>query len=296
MAEDTQIDRRDSIMTACKALYCKHNSPASETCMCWGLDVPDAWLDCVEDLSMKLEAANVMLHSKYRVRVQADQVKSKYATLHFYYSIAIDPPAWICLYEKLVESAMSWLSTLDYKLKTVVDREAFDEDVVEEISASEYDAALKSGVHASNVEFLAQADGKFIKKTVLHHWKQSHREPTKHKLLHRLLSRKPWIKRLLRAVAGWKPSDAQLCVAKLLDSFAKREINEAVQSCMERCEVCGKHIYDDEEHSPRCTTLGWMSYLCKDCADKSGIEYVCNGKVWRNGKVTGKAKASTIEL
>jgi hypothetical protein len=66
----------------------KDKSP-QETCMCWGLEVPDDWLPIIDSL------CNAMTHCGFcynnedgRVdmpQVVADQVKSKWNQLRFYY-------------------------------------------------------------------------------------------------------------------------------------------------------------------------------------------------------------------
>lgn len=58
-------------------LYQDYYRSMKETCMCWGFDCGDGWFKLIYNLSKKL--------SKYCVI--ASQVKEKYGTLNYYYSI-----------------------------------------------------------------------------------------------------------------------------------------------------------------------------------------------------------------
>ena len=63
-------------------LYQDHSLPMNQTCMCWGFDCEDGWEPLIRKLSKKLETWNKK-HSENPI--VADQVKSKYRTLHFYF-------------------------------------------------------------------------------------------------------------------------------------------------------------------------------------------------------------------
>ena len=187
MTDEQANKLRKDILNDNKMLYCMHKQPMTETCMCWGLAVPDVWLNEIDTLSKKLEGMNAMIYPLHKVRIQADQVKDKYATLHFYYSVVIDPPAWICAYENTVEWLMRKLNKLNFKYVTVVDREPYDEVVETDVPVDEVEQVKKSYENCSNVEILEKDDGKYVKKCSYHHYRQTHQEPTKHKWLHKIL-------------------------------------------------------------------------------------------------------------
>ena len=285
MSKEQIIDFRKEILSKNRMLYCMHDKPMSVTCMCWGLNVPDAWLNEINDLSMKLEGANHIIYPLYRVRIQADQVKDKFATLRFYYTIVADPPKWIVAYEHVVEKVMSWFKKIDYKYKTVVDREAYDEVKNEEIPREKYDAEVENCKNISNVDVFIDENDKCIRRTTFAHYRKTHQEPTRHKWLHAIYKRRWQIINFVRSLIKWNASYKQECIASVLDDYAKQLIYKTEEACMQYCEKCGTHIYDDGDYNPRCTTRGWVSYLCKKCADESDQEYVCKGEVWKNGKV-----------
>lgn len=62
--------------------------PMDQTCMCWGLEVPDSWLPVIDDL------CDCMSNYRYTgsmckvfPQVVADQVKEKFGSLRFYYHL-----------------------------------------------------------------------------------------------------------------------------------------------------------------------------------------------------------------
>ena len=79
------------ILQTCKILYCQNSKAMSETCMCWGLECGEGWKRPLRKLSLKLEALNLEHYPKYNIRIQADQVKEKFGTLRFYYSVVVEP-------------------------------------------------------------------------------------------------------------------------------------------------------------------------------------------------------------
>lgn len=280
---DEHIDKlRNEILHDNRILYCMHKRPMTETCMCWGLDVPDTWLNEVNSLSKKLEGMNVMAYPVHHVRIQADQVKDKWGLLHFYYDVVVDPPAWILMYENAVEWLMDKISKIDFKCKRVVDKEPYDEVVDVDVPADKVDAEKESCKHISNVEVIECDDGTFVRRTTYHHYERSHLEPTKHKWLYALWRRRYIVKSFMRDLFKWKPTHSQKCVGELLDAYAFRNVIDAEEKCMHICETCGRHI--GEDYSPACQTLGWVSYVCEECACKNGSAYIKNGERWQNGK------------
>ena len=287
-AEQANKLRKD-ILNDNDILYCMYHYPMTETCMCWGLEVSDAWLNEIDSLSKKLEGMNAMAYQTHRVRIQMDQLKEKFGTLHAYYSIVIDPPAWICAYENAVEWLMRKLNKLNFKYVTVVDKEPYDEVVETDIPADKVESEKKSYENCSNVDIIERDDGTYVKRCTYHRCRQTHQEPTKHKLLHRLLSNRYSIKSFIRRLFRWEPTYKQQCISEVMDSYAFKTIIDAEEKCIHICEHCGRHI--GEKWSPTCQTLGWISYLCEECAEKNeNGQYLKNGELW-----SGKTRLKTRE-
>lgn len=68
-------------------LFQERNKSMQETCMCWGIECPKGWYHILEQLCTYLEFHNIEFTKKYGIAVVADQVKEKYGTLRFYYTI-----------------------------------------------------------------------------------------------------------------------------------------------------------------------------------------------------------------
>lgn len=252
--------------------------------MCWLWECNSGWYSILSDMSNALEGLNYMFYPKFRVRVQADQVKEKFGHLTFYYSVIADPPKWICMWHNAFQKVFDKIAKLDFKKVEVLDRDAYDEIVEKELeSKEEFEKEKKANKHCSNVEVF-EKDGKFMKKTIYHHYKRTHYIPTKHKLLHWLLSRRHKIENWLAQTLDIQPTHKQKCIIELVEAKAREIVSKAEKDCYGVCEYCGHYISDDSEYSPRCTTRGWIAYLCKDCADKSGQQYVMNGSIWQDGK------------
>lgn len=64
-------------------LYRDRHASMQQTCMCWGFDCGDGWFDLINALSFQLEMLNHVLN----ITITASQVKQKYGTLRFYYSV-----------------------------------------------------------------------------------------------------------------------------------------------------------------------------------------------------------------
>ena len=139
MEKDESINKkiRHDIIADNKMLFQMAGRPMTETCMCWGLECGDGWLRPLSDACARLEGLNAMFYKLFRVRVQADQVKEKFGTLHFYTSVVCDPNAFVCWYEKQMRKLFDRLRRIDYKCKTVVDSEPYTELVTKVLSSKE---------------------------------------------------------------------------------------------------------------------------------------------------------------
>ena len=260
MRDEKQIEElRQSILEDNELLFKMKDASCQETCMCWGLEIPDAWLDEVDALCKELEGMNYFTYKRFRTRIQADQVKEKYGGLRFYYDVVVDPPAWICWYESLMKKFFEKIRKLNFKFITVCDNDAYDEVEVEEIPEDKYDEELKRSKYICNVEVFIDDQGKRVKKTTFHHEAQFHSEPTKFKSLHKLLKKRFLYTHLLRDIFRWEPSHEQICISSILDKFARKAIADGEKACYNKCDRCGSYVSD----RTRCTTRGWIEHICK---------------------------------
>lgn len=68
-------------------IFQQKDLPMSQTCMCWGIECGDGWYPIIKSLCLAIE--NIKYNYK-GVHVFATQVKEKYGTLRFYYSMRLD--------------------------------------------------------------------------------------------------------------------------------------------------------------------------------------------------------------
>ena len=77
----------ESFMSRFPILFQHRKLSMQETCMCWGIECPKGWWHILEQLCTALEIQNMEFTSKYGVAIVADQVKEKFGTLRFYFTI-----------------------------------------------------------------------------------------------------------------------------------------------------------------------------------------------------------------
>ena len=78
----------DEFMSRFPILFQNRKMDMTQTCMCWGIDCPIGWYHILEQLCTYLEFHNQQFSKEYGIAVVADQVKEKFGTLRFYFSIA----------------------------------------------------------------------------------------------------------------------------------------------------------------------------------------------------------------
>ena len=77
----------DGFMERFPILFQDSKKSMTETCMCWGIECPIGWFHILEQLCTVLEFHNMEFVKNYRIAIVADQVKEKFGTLRFYYTI-----------------------------------------------------------------------------------------------------------------------------------------------------------------------------------------------------------------
>jgi len=75
---------QDKIFKKYPKIFKQKDLPMSQTCMCWGLECGDGWYKLIDILCSNLQWNTD--RNKYP-QVEAVQVKEKFGTLRFYYSI-----------------------------------------------------------------------------------------------------------------------------------------------------------------------------------------------------------------
>lgn len=95
-------------------LYGRRKLPMSQTCMCWGIECGEGWYNPLRELSFRLECLNYAIGKKWGFRIEAEQVKEKFGTLHFYYNVR-PVTTW---FRNMLSFPFRWLSGTGYNLKS----------------------------------------------------------------------------------------------------------------------------------------------------------------------------------
>lgn len=77
----------EKFMARFPILFQERKKSMQETCMCWGIECPKGWWHILEQLCTVLEFHNMEYVKKYNLAIVADQVKEKFGTLRFYFTI-----------------------------------------------------------------------------------------------------------------------------------------------------------------------------------------------------------------
>lgn len=77
----------EGFMSRFPILFQHRNKSMDETCICWEIECPAGWYCILEQLCTVLEFYNMEFKDKYGIAIIACQVKEKFGTLRFYYTI-----------------------------------------------------------------------------------------------------------------------------------------------------------------------------------------------------------------
>lgn len=256
--EIEEVSVAEDTMRMCKILYCQKDLPMTKTCMCWGWECGEGWHEILRRLSCELEALNLLYYDKYKVRIQADQVKEKFGTLRFYYSVVCDNYTEAGLAaNKVIEAFEKKLDSNYFGRKDICDKEAFYSEEKDD-------------------------NGKTVK---VWHPAKYHSEMTLHLDEYEAMKKEAdEARKTLYDVGFADITPEQEIVISFLETEADRRVKQAETDCYNTCEQCGSTIGTD--WSPRCETAGWITYICSRCAskvDKAGREqtYFKNGEKWK---------------
>lgn len=86
----------------------------------------------------------------------------------------------------------------------------------------------------------------------------------------------PWYKRLWNVISPMHQvyeSQAQRVMSRYASNIAEEWINKCEDECHNFCEFCGTQ-FGSWNKDDRVVTKGWISYICKKCAEKKNLSYV----------------------
>ena len=103
------------------------DKPMTETCMCWGLCVPDSWLPIIDELCDAMTNCGYVQYCsgvKGGVKfpqVVADQVKEKFNSLRFYYHLEYEqeniPDDIVSRHNAYIDGMIAYAENRVYRLE-----------------------------------------------------------------------------------------------------------------------------------------------------------------------------------
>lgn len=240
-------------------LFCQRNKSPQQTCMCWGIQADDGWYKPLNKLCEQLEYLNKQFYPKYKIRIQADQVKQKYGELRFYSSIQIDPNIFVRSFIKILKFIHIFIDKyipFKYQDKIIKGEQRI---IYEPISKQQYEK-LKS--ENKEVKF---ENSTYYKKTILKSMD----------MIQKTVSNYKWLKKFgdycyynlcTHIIINLKHSQKKIKISNILNNITQQLIKQCEDECWNVCEWCGKDGgYKGENLT---TTSSWISRICKECCDK----------------------------
>lgn len=127
--KNKQLTEKD-ILEKYPKIFKDRNKPMTETCMCWGLEVPDAWLLIIDDLCDAMtNCTYAVYNSQFGAAIEfpqvvAEQVKSKFGQLRFYFRLEYKqenvPDSIQAEHHKYIDGMIAYAQNKIYKLKNEI--------------------------------------------------------------------------------------------------------------------------------------------------------------------------------
>lgn len=220
--------RYPELIKQCRLLYRQAKLSMMETCMCWGICCGEGWFVPLQDLSYRLECINYAIKSKWGFVIEAEQVKEKFGTLRFYFTVREVPSLW----RRVLAAPFMWLGI------TKVEAKGLEKKVADGIA-----------------HFFFTIGN--------------------------------------RILGGSKRRQSK---REVIRNAIYNYVDELVRKCDDECYGVCDHCGTSFAWTPRCETLGWISYICPECAKKGHhhYRYVLTDKEKSNIQKSGSPKAKEI--
>lgn len=243
------------------------------------------WIQPVTKMAYKLEKLNLE-YEKHNMKVTFDQTKEKFGTFRGYYSIDHSLAGIFSPVVRMLEKMTNWLDSLDYGYVTVVDTPDRHEFKWDEIDEHSYEnhliyantpatrfAIVPDGVEPTDhtLTYFKKATGKFYRSRAMTHRGKSHRKPTKKVVVWHLNEQLNLLYNYLSFVH--KPTQKEEALLAIFDNEVNDLVRICEDECMKHCEICGAYFNDSRKDDHMCETKGWITYICRRCAEVRGGEF-----------------------
>ena len=254
----------DLMMEKYPILFCQRNKSEMETCMCWGIEADEGWYEPINELCKSLEMLN-HIFQHHGIRIQADQVKSKYAELRFYYSIIMERNAFLRTIILPFKSIINLIDkNIDFKYDKIIDKPEGIEEFWHEISKEDYDnkVIIEWQQIEDNKSKFKEENGKYYRSGYMRCASKFHYELKNHFIFNKI---KVILQNIKNKIEQIPFSKKKIYYMNSLDEIVDGLIIKAEQKCWNTCEWCGH--YDSLGHDI-ITKKGWLTRICNKCAEK----------------------------
>lgn len=223
-----QPSKYPELIKRCRLLYRQAKLSMMETCMCWGICCGEGWYEPIKELSYRLECINYAILPKWGFVIEAEQVKEKFGTLRFYFTVREVPSLW----RRVLAAPFMWLGI------TKVEANGLEKKVADAIAHFFFTIG----------------------------------------------------NRILSGSKKWRMKKD--VIRSAIDTYVEKLVQECDEACYNVCDHCGTSF----AWTPRCETIGWISYICPECAKKGHhhYRYVLTDKEKANIQRSGSPKAKEI--
>lgn len=261
----------DSTIKNCKILY-------KDGCTYWSTN--QGWFRLISNFSYFCEELNIRFYKKYRYRIMIEDIKQKYGTLRIYASVVRDPCRIITWVYNKLKNLCNKLNEFNYELEDIQKiKSNYNYDIYIYDTEKELNADNPFGLDMT----ISRINDKYVKISKHKIYNRPKYKPTKHRVIY-------YIKQYIEKLSNWiykigstdKETEEQKCISEYMNMMLFKLIDEYENESESVCEKCGYSI--DKNNESMCYTTGWINTLCEHCAEKSGLEYEKNGKLYQNGK------------
>ena len=254
----TNYDYQD-LMSKYPILFCQKNKSMQEICMFWGIECGLGWYKQIDELCSTLEELNND-YKKYKVQIQATQIKEKFGGLRFYYNVYFEKTLLektVLFPFKTIESFLNKHVDFDVQFEKIVEK---NEEQWEEITKKEFENQSHPLLKNDFGWKFKIEGGKYFRNKCVYHPVNFKFYAKKHKFLFKI---KEFCLNI-RHLTLFNANKESVLKADLLYKIADKLIKNCEEKCWDTCERCGEENNFDKSNI--ITPDGWISRICKKCS------------------------------
>jgi len=130
LVEMSSEEYREYMTTAYPELFGNIDKPMTETCMCWGFEIPCGWRHVLDGLCARLQA----IYEASGVLCLFDQIKEKFGGARFYYTPMYGSHdkenVWLQIISDLVDFHEEYCSDIDEDTGLIRTKKERNHDII----------------------------------------------------------------------------------------------------------------------------------------------------------------------